>query len=90
LSDPDLLASLRELVSGSRRAFIVPYNVCELERDLALALDVPIYGSDHRFARFGTKSGASRVFERAGVSHSLGASGVCRRAEVAEALTALR
>jgi hypothetical protein len=61
-----------------------------LERDLALALDVPIYGIDHRFARYGTKTGATRVFERAGVSHPLGASGLWGRAEVAEALRALR
>jgi hypothetical protein len=66
LERPDLLASLHELVSGSRRAFIVPYNVRDLERDFALAHDVPVYRSDHRFARFGTKSGARRVFERAG------------------------
>jgi hypothetical protein len=90
LERPELLAALRELVLERHRAFIVPFNVREFERDLALALDVPIYGIDHRFARYGTKTGGRHVFERAGVSHPLGAGGLRRTAEVAEALSALR
>jgi pheganomycin biosynthesis PGM1-like protein len=89
LERPDLLAALRELVAD-RRAFISPFNVRRCERDLALALDVPIYGVDDRFAGYGTKTGARRVFERAGVSHPAGASGVRRRADVADALRSLR
>jgi hypothetical protein len=84
------VAALRSLVPDRRRAFIVPFNVRGFERDLALALDVPIYGVDHRFTHYGTKTGARRVFECAGVSHPLGASGLCRRAELADALRRLR
>jgi hypothetical protein len=90
LERPDLLAALRELVPDQQRAFISPFNVRRCERDLALALDVPIYGADDRFVSYGTKTGARCVFERAGVPHPLGASGVCRRAELADALRGLR
>jgi|GEM_PF-4551223 len=38
-------------------------------RNLALELDVPIYGVDHRFARYGLKSGCRGLFASAGVSH---------------------
>jgi pre ATP-grasp domain-containing protein/pheganomycin biosynthesis PGM1-like protein len=90
LERPDLLARLRELVSDRRGAFIMPFNVRDHERDLALELDVPIYGVDHRFARHGIKSGCRHLFESAGVSHPPGARGLRSAAELAEALMALR
>jgi hypothetical protein len=90
LERPKLLAELKELVPERDGAFIMPFNVRGFERDLALELEVPIYGVDHRFGRYGTKTGARRVFERAGVSHPLGASGLCCSEDLAAALRALR
>lgn len=90
LERPDLLARLRELVPDRRGAFIMPFNVREHERDLALELDIPIYGVDHRFARYGIKTGCRRLFATAGVSHPLGANGLRSLAELADALLALR
>jgi hypothetical protein len=90
LERPDLLARLRELVSDRRGVFIMPFNVRDAERDLALALGVPIYGVDHRFARHGLKTGCRRLFESAGVSHPLGESGLRSAAELADALMAMR
>jgi hypothetical protein len=57
LERPDLVAALRELVPDRRSAFISPFNVRRCERDLALALDVPIYGVDDRFAGYGNEDG---------------------------------
>jgi len=90
LERPKLLAHLKELVPEGDRAFIMPFNVRGFERDLALELEVPIYGVDHRFDRYGTKTGARRLFERAGVSHPLGAGGLCRSEQLVGALRALR
>jgi hypothetical protein len=90
LERSDLLARLAELVPHSDRAFILPFNVRGCERDLALALDLPIYGIDHRFARYGTKTGARRLFESAGVSHPAGVDGLHGGAEVADAVISLR
>ena len=90
LERPELLARLRELVSDRRGAFIMPFNVRDRERDLALELGVPIYGVDHRFARHGIKSGCRRVFAGAGVSHPLGENGLRGAPELAGALIALR
>ena len=90
LERPELLARLRDLIPDRRGAFIMPFNVRGHERDLALELDVPIYGVDHRFARHGIKSGCRELFASAGASHPPGASGLCSAAEVAEALIALR
>ena len=90
LDRPDLVAQLRELAGDRDRAFIMPFNVRRPERDLALALDIPIYGVDSRFARYGTKTGSRRLFETAGVTHPRGVNAVRTRAEVADALIALR
>ena len=90
LERPELLAGLRELMPDRRRAFIMPFNVRDHERDLALELDVPIYGVDHRFARHGLKSGCRGLFASAGVSHPPGANGLCSAAELADAVMALR
>jgi hypothetical protein len=90
LERSDLLARLAQLVPQSGRAFILPFNVRGFERDLALALDVPIYGIDHRFARYGTKTGARRLFESAGLSHPAGIDGLRGSAAVADAVISLR
>lgn len=86
----DLLGRLRELLRHREGAFIMPFNVRGFERDLALELDVPIYGIDHRFARYGTKTGARQLFASAGVSHPLGENGLRGTAELGDALMALR
>lgn len=90
LRRPDLLGRLRELVSGHQDAFIMPFNVRALERDLALALGVPIYGVDQRFSAYGMKSGCRCLFASAGVSHPPGRSGIHGLAELKDALIELR
>jgi len=90
LDRPDLVAQIAELAGDGDRAFIMPFNVRAPERDLALALDVPIYGIDSRFERYGTKTGARRLFEAAGVPHARGVNAVRTRPELADALIALR
>ena len=87
---PKLVARLRKTIHERDRAFIMSFNVKGAERDLALELDVPIYGVDHRFAHYGTKTGARRLFQRVGVSHPLGESGLRGTAELGDALLALR
>ena len=66
----ELLARLRELVPDRRGAFIMPFNVRDHERDLALGFDVPIYGVDHRFARYGAQERLPWPVSRAPVSRT--------------------
>jgi hypothetical protein len=90
LDRPELLAELAALAGDRDRAFIMPFNVRREERDLALVLGVPIYGVDSRFERYGTKTGSRRLFESAGVPHPRGVNAIRTRAELADALIALR
>ena len=58
LDRPCVLERIRRSIAEPRLCHLVSYNATALERDLALALDIPIYGADPRHAHFGTKSGA--------------------------------
>ena len=90
LERPEFVAALRDLIGKRDGAFIMPFNVRELERDLALELEIPIYGVDHRFAAHGTKSGGRTLFAQAGVSHPFGASDVSGTRDLTDALVRLR
>ena len=61
-----------------------------LERDLALALGIPLYGADPRHLHFGTKTGCRRLFEEAGVAHPLGREGITGVDGAVDALSWMR
>ncbi len=66
LARPRLLERIRSQLGDPERAHMSCFTVTNLERDLALELDVPIYGCDPRLAGLGTKSGSRKVFREAG------------------------
>ena len=72
LERPALLERIRGLVTDPDRAHLIPFNTTELERDLALALGIPMYGADPRFFQLGTKTGCRKLFTEEGVKHPLG------------------
>ncbi len=90
LERPPLLKHLRSLILDPDRAHLVPFVTTPLERDLALALDIPMYGADPKFFHFGTKSGCRRLFAEEGVKHPLGQENLRSEQEVINALAALR
>jgi len=67
LERTDLIGAIRAQIEDPQRAFILPYNVGGLERDLALALDLPVYGPSPELSWFGTKCGSREMFRMAGV-----------------------
>lgn len=89
LERPRLLEQLRGLIPDPNRAHLVPFNTTELERDLALALGVPMYGADPRFFPYGTKTGCRRLFAEQGVRHPLGREDLSSVADVAAAIAEL-
>ena len=90
LTQPRVLEQIRDTVAGPTGAYLRPYNSTVLERDIALALRIPLYGSDPRHAWLGTKSGARRLFAAAGVPHPLGAEHIRTVVDATEAIRALR
>ncbi|HEX5215820.1 MAG TPA: peptide ligase PGM1-related protein [Vicinamibacterales bacterium] len=72
LDRPRLVAQIRSLIPDLNRAHLVPYNTTTLEKDLAVALGIPMYGADPKHFDLGTKSGARKIFAEEGVPHPLG------------------
>ncbi|MGI9623744.1 MAG: peptide ligase PGM1-related protein [Acidimicrobiales bacterium] len=66
LDRPDLLDRIGEWI-GDDPAFIEPWNVAEPERQLALALGLPINGSAPDLWPLGFKSAGRKLFRDAGV-----------------------
>ena len=73
LARPRLLREIRSLVPNPARSHLIPYNTTPLERDVALSLGIPMYGSDPRLADLGSKTGCRRMFEELGVTCPVGA-----------------
>jgi PGM1 C-terminal domain len=90
LERPRLVQRLRGLVIDPERAHLVPYNTTELERDLAVALGIPMYGADPKHFHFGTKTGCRRLFEEEGVRHPTGREGIRSIADAVSAIAAMR
>jgi hypothetical protein len=90
LARPRLLERIRALIKDPNRAHLVPYNTTEIERDLAVALGIPMYGADPRHFHFGTKSGGRKVFAEEGVPHPFGFEDLRTTGEVVDALARMR
>jgi hypothetical protein len=90
LERPRVLEQIRRTLTDPRAAYLLPYNSTDLEREIALALDIPVYGADPDHAWLGTKSGGRALFDRAGVPHPLGAENIRSIADAVGAIRALR
>jgi hypothetical protein len=90
LKRPNLLEHIRSLVTSTHRAHIVPFITTEHERELALRLDVPIYGADPVHQHYGTKSGCRKLFRECGVHHPYGYEDLQSRNDLVRALFDLK
>lgn len=90
LERPRLLQHIRSLIPDSNRAHIVPFVTTDLERELAVRLDIPMYAADPRFFAFGTKSGGRRLFAEESVQHPLGVEDLTSEEALLDAVAAIR
>ena len=66
LSRPRLMKRLKAKIK-SDEAYMTCYNSTELEKELALALDVPLLAVDPKLLYWGTKGGSRQIFEECGI-----------------------
>ncbi|MCB1518683.1 MAG: ATP-grasp domain-containing protein [Hyphomicrobiaceae bacterium] len=90
LDRPHLLARIRKAIGSTADAHMICFNVTALERDLALALDVPIFGCDPALISYGSKSGSRHIFTEAGVKMPDGYEDLASIDEAATALVRLK
>jgi hypothetical protein len=90
LERPRLLRQIRQLIPDRSRSHLIPYNTTPMERDVALALGIPMYGADPRLFGLGTKSGCRRLFAQEGVRHPIGFEDLHTLDDVLDAILRLR
>jgi hypothetical protein len=90
LDRPRLLQRIRESIPDPASAYMTCFNVTDLERSLALQLDLPIYGCDPDLLGWGSKSGSRRIFREAGIAMPEGFEDLQGADEVARALVELK
>jgi hypothetical protein len=90
LERPRLLRHVRDLIPDRSVSHLIPYNTTELERDVALSLGIPVYGSDPRLAPLGSKSGCRRLFDEVGVRAPVGAEDLTTLDDLVTAVAGMR
>jgi hypothetical protein len=90
LERPGVLERIRGTFADPKAAYLMPYNSTAVERDIAFALGIPLYGADPDQAWLGTKSGGRALFAEAGVPHPLGAEHIKSIADAVAAICTLR
>ena len=89
LARPGAIERIRALVAKPELAMILPFATSPDEVELAVRLDLPLYGADPELEWLGTKTGSRRVFADEGVPHARGFD-VGGEADVLAALRELR
>lgn len=90
LDRPLLLQRIRDLVADRNRAHLVPFATTWADRELAMRLDIPMYGADPRHLVLGTKSAGRELFTEAGVPHPTGREHLRTEDDLIEAVRDLR
>ena len=90
LDRPKLVKRIRELIKFPEMAHMSCFNVTNLEKQLALKLDIPIYGCDPRLSYLGTKSGSRRIFKKLGIPVPYGIEDLQNEHGIAAALYQLK
>jgi hypothetical protein len=72
LARPGAIRRIRGLIGDPELAFVLPFAMSPEEVELAIRLDLPIYGCDPDLLWLGTKRGSRQLFEEEGVPHPVG------------------
>ncbi len=90
LDRPRLIERIRAAAGEPAQAHLTCFNATEMERDLALALGIPLYACDPALGHLGNKSGSRELFRAAGVPLPDGFEHLRDAHDVACSLAALR
>ena len=90
LEAPEALGRIRAAVRDVEQAYILPFNVTPLERDVAEMIGVPLFGPLPELATWGTKSGGRQLARAAGVPILPGSEDLFSIRDIDRALERLR
>ncbi|MEM1245620.1 MAG: peptide ligase PGM1-related protein [Acidobacteriota bacterium] len=89
LERPRLLDRVRSAIGDPSKCHMSCFTVTDLERRLALELQVPIYGCDPDLSDWGSKSGSRKLFREAGLDLPAGSEDLRDEQDVVSALVEL-
>lgn len=87
---PRMIVKLKALIPNPERAHLVPFSTTWADRELALALGIPMYGSDPRHHSLGTKSSGRKLFRDEGVPFPAGREDLATEDDLVGALVSMR
>lgn len=90
LARPRLLQIIRDAIPDLSSAHITCFNSTPLERELALALNIPLYACDPDLCDLGSKSGSRRLFREAGIGFPAGFEALHHEDEIFQSLVTLK
>jgi hypothetical protein len=90
LARPRLIKRILDHVKDTRFAHIACFNVTEYEKELALKLNIPIYGTDPSLLHLGTKSGSRKLFKQSGIATPDGFEHIKTEQDIIDSLTSLK
>ncbi len=90
LKRPRLINRIRSSIRSPQLTHMACFNVTNHETDLALALDIPIYGCDPALLYLGTKSGSRTLFKELGLTLPAGYENIYTEQGILEALMNLK
>ena len=86
LRRPRFIERIRDTIDELDHAYLTCNNSTELERDLAVAIGIPLNGLDPKLLYWGTKSGSRQAFAEAGIDHAFGYSDIRSAQQLIDAL----
>lgn len=89
LERPHLIRRIRNCIGNSPNAHLTVFNTTPLERQLAVALGIPLLGTDPRHQHFGTKSGSRQLFRDVGISLPQGFEHLTDSGDIADSIVRL-
>ena len=90
LERPRLIERIRNAIPDKSNSHLVCFNVTDLEKTLAVQLELPLFGCDPALLKFGTKSGCRQLFKDCGILLPAGFENLENKQDVAEALCKLK
>ncbi|MFC1855615.1 peptide ligase PGM1-related protein [Thermodesulfobacteriota bacterium] len=82
LDRPQLLKRIKSSIKDSKNAHLSTFVTTELERELAVRLNVALYGTDPELNYLGTKSGSRKAFKKVKVNCPDGFEDIYTKAEL--------
>ncbi|MCU0404266.1 MAG: peptide ligase PGM1-related protein [Chitinophagaceae bacterium] len=90
LERPRMIQRIKESIPAGHLSHLACFNVTPFERQLAVALHMPLYGCDPDLYHYGDKSNGRKLFKACGLTVPEGVEDVRDILEIAEALHKLK